>query len=168
VSDFQAGEARRQKYAEAIHDVSYGAPDVVDRVLALVDAEIAQVQDEAEMWSQSSADAFAAWHAAEALMEGLPDGIIRNAGIRGDLDRPSVMACAAYVRGTIGGYKIKRDHGVKEPEYEYGFRDEWNVPYPATFSSVEDAQEYVDRRALSPKEYTMTRRRKAGPWEDVK
>jgi hypothetical protein len=168
IGDKQRMESERYlKYAEAIHKDDK-VRSAVDRVLALVDAEIEPLQEQIDEDGIRLGTLIGKVVWLEDVLEGLPDGIVRNAETRGDLDRMSVMACAAYVRGTIEGYKIKRDHGVKEPEYEYGFRDEWNVPYPATFSSVEDAQEYVDRRALSPKEYTMTRRRKAGRWEDVK
>lgn len=55
-----------------------------------------------------------------------------------------------------------------EPEYEYGFRDEHNVPYPVRFDSQMEAQDWLDFSKRKAEDFRMMRRRKAGPWEDVK
>jgi hypothetical protein len=167
IGDKQRMESERYlKYAEAIHKDDK-VRSAVDRVLALVDAEIEPLQEQIDEDGIRLGTLIGKVVWLEDVLEGLPDGIVRNAETRGDLDRMSVMACAAYVRGTIEGYKIKRDHGVKEPEYEYSFRNEWFQPEPVTFDNADDAQDWLSGIGQRAARWVLMRRRKAGRWEDV-
>jgi len=168
---------RREKYAEAIHTVESGAPDVVDRVLALVDAEIEPLQEQVEEECQRHALLIGRVMLAEALLDALPYEIMKDAETRGDLPMSVAKACADRVRYLVDGYTIARDHGVQEPEYEYALRSGitgnvnvgfWSLIEPAQTYAEEQHQRDVARLGSNVPAPTIVRRRTAGEWEDVK